>query len=179
MTNIFSAATARKAVLTAAMAATAITGSLTATPAMARGHDGHGPGLAIAAGILGLIGIAAIASSHDQPREEVYTGPAYNNGYAPAYGGPAGCYEAYPGYSGYCYPGEYYTNLGWAYRGGSWYDNGGHRYARPFYNRGGYAGYGARVNGGEHYNNGQRGGYNGGGYNGGQQGGEHRDGDRR
>ena len=157
MTNIFSAANAKKAVLTTAMAATAITGSLTATPAMARGHDGHGGGLAIAAGILGLIGIAAIASSADHSNEgrpvQAYDG--YNGGYPQAYGGPAACYEAYPGYTGYFYPGEYYTNLGWGYRGGSWYDHDGHRYARPYYHRGGYAGYGQHMNnGGQHYNNG-------------------------
>jgi len=157
MTNIFSAANAKKAVLTTAMAATAITGSLTAPPAMARGHGG--PGIGIVAGILGLIGIAAIASASDNHPQQAYAepgypAPGYNNGYAPAYAGPA-CFEAYPGYTGYCYPTAYYTNLGWAYRGGSWYDAGGHRYARPYYNRGGYAGYGQHMNnGGQHYNNG-------------------------
>ena len=156
MTNFFSAAIAKKAVLTTALAATAITGSLaTATPAMAdgyRGGHGHGGGLAIAAGILGLIGIAAIASSADHPREQAYAEPVY-----PGYG-PASCYEAYPGYTGYCYPAAYYAHLGWAFHDGGWYDHDGHRYAHPYYNRGGYAGYGARMNGG-----GDHRGYNGGG----------------
>jgi hypothetical protein len=160
-----------KAVLGNALAATAALGMIAAaTPAQAhewgeRGHGG-GAGIAIAAGILGLAAGAAIASDHDRyerPVRYYYAPPPV--AYAPV----ATCYDAYPGYDGYCYPATYYTNLGWGWRDGYWW-YGGARYARPFViggYRGGYygGGYHDGYRGG--YGGGYRGGYAGGGYGGG------------
>jgi len=105
-----------------------------------------------------------------------------------------GCYSAYPGYQGYCYPAGYYTNLGWGFHDGGWW-YGGSRYARPFvvggyrggagYYHGGYGGYhggyggyrggyGGGYRGGAGYHGGGGGGYHGGGGGGGHGGGGHR-----
>jgi hypothetical protein len=156
--------TFKNAVLGSMMAATAAAGVLaTATPAQAHewgGRDHHGGGgIAIAAGLIGLAAGVAIASDHDHYVErapvQYYAPPvAY---YSPpvAYAPQVSCYDAYPGYDGYCYPASYYVNLGWGWRDGGWW-YGGARYARPF------------VVGG--YRGGYRGGYVGGGYHGGYQG---------
>lgn len=129
MTTMF-----RKLALSAAMAATAVAG-LVSSPAMAdpwRGggyyhHGGGGnAGVAVAAGIIGLAAGVAIASH--QPRERVYVEP---QPVAYAYP-PAGvCYNAYPGYDGYCYPATYYTQIGWGWRDGGWWYRGV-RYERPY-----------------------------------------------
>ena len=166
----------KKAVLCTALAATAAVGMLAvATPAQARPWGGYyrhggGGGVAVAAGLIGLA--AGVAIAEDQ-------GPYVQQGYyAPppvAYGGPGGCYAAYPGYDGYCYPASYYTNLGWGWHDGGWW-YGGARYARPFavggYRggyRGGYAAGGYRGG----YAGGYRGGYFAPGYHGGYAGGGH------
>ncbi|WP_353230945.1 hypothetical protein [Novosphingobium sp.] len=153
MTTIF-----KKAMLGTALAATAAIGVVaSATPAAAhewgeRRHGGDGAAIAVGAGLLGLVIGAAIASDHHDRR---------------AYVNEDACYDAYPGYDGYCYPASYYTSNGWGWREGAWW-YGGTRYARPFVvggYRGGYTQYR---------------GYQGGGYYGGdnRRGYEH-DGDRR
>ena len=153
----------KKAVLGTALAATAIAGTLagpTTASAQAwhRGGYGHsdGAGIAVAAGVVGLIAGAAIASSHDHyyPAPVAYAPPVYP--VQPA------CYNAYPGYDGYCYPSSYYVNLGWGYHDGGWW-YGGARYARPYVIGGWHGGYvgGGYVRGGY-----VRGGYVGGGYRG-------------
>lgn len=148
MTSIF-----KKAILGTALAATAIAAVPTAASADEwHHHGGNGAGIAIAAGVIGLIAGAAIASDH------------HDRYYAPepvAYPVEPACYQAYPGYDGYCYPSSYYVNLGWGYHDGGWW-YGGSRYARP-YVIGGYRG---GYNGGG-WGGGYRGGYTGGGYTGG------------
>jgi len=136
----------KNAALGTALAATAAVGMLAAaTPAEARpwGYHGYyhgGGGGAVAAGLIGLAAGVAIASSHGP-----YVAPVPVGYYAPppvAYAAPAPCYDAYPGYDGYCYPVSYYTGLGWGWHDGYWW-YGGARYARPFAvggYRGGYAG---------------------------------------
>jgi hypothetical protein len=169
--------TFKKAVLGTALAATAAVGVLAgATPAAARPwgdyrgeHHGGGAGIAIAAGLIGLVAGVAIASDHGHDGDR-YVGPP-PVAYAPtpvAYGGYDGCYAAYPGYDGDCYPAAYYVNLGWGWHDGGWW-YGGSRYARPFVvggYRGGYRG--GYAQGGDY--RGYRGGY--------AQGGEYR-GDQR
>ena len=159
--------TFKKAALGTAMAATLAAGMLAgaapadAHPYYGRGYYGHGGGgLAVAAGVIGLAAGVAIASDHG------YAYPAPVGYYAPpvAYG-YNGCYNAYPGYEGYCYPVGYYTNLGWGYHDGGWW-YGGARYARPFV-VGGYRGGAGYYHGGYGY----RGGYGGGAYHGGGYGG--------
>lgn len=127
----------KKAVLGTALAATAATGVLAgAAPASAHEwgehHGGGGAGLAIAAGLIGLVAGVAIASDHDHDR---YVAPP-----PVSYDGAA-CYNAYPGYDGYCYPASYYVNLGWGWHDGGWWYRGA-RYERPYVVggwRGGYA----------------------------------------
>lgn len=166
-----------------------VASALMATPAAAQGwrggdrHGGNGAGVAIAAGVIGLAVGAALA---DQ-------GPSYGDaepiGYAP-YGGPAGCYQGYPGYDDTCYPVADYYRMGWSWRDGSWWGRDGQRYARPFMGRGGpmnggYPGGGMRggdmrggFDGGHGYGGGRGGqGFNGGGH--GSGGGDHGGGGRR
>lgn len=175
-----------KSVLGTALAATAIVGALgVATPASAREwggyehHGGGGAGIAIAAGLIGLVAGVAIASDHD------HRGPPPPVEYVPApvaYAAPAACYNAYPGYDGYCYPASYYIQSGWGWRDGAWW-YGGARYARPFviggyrgdYRYGGEAYRGGYRYGGDH--DGYRGGYHDGGDHGGWRGGDRGRGD--
>jgi hypothetical protein len=151
----------KKISLGSALAATAAM-SLIATPASAQSWHGGGyhrdAGVAIAAGIVGLAVGAALA---DHGRDNYVPAPE-PVGYAP-YGGPASCYEAYPGYEGYCYPAENYYRMGWSWHGGSWWSRDGHAFARPFM---GHGGPGFAPHGGF----GDRGGF-GGGYRGGFEGG--------
>lgn len=189
--------TFKKAVLGTALAATAAVGVLAgATPAAARPwgdyrgeHHGDGAGIAIAAGLIGLVAGVAIASDHDHDRNRYIAPPPV--AYAPtpvAYGGYDGCYAAYPGYDGDCYPASYYVNLGWGWHDGGWW-YGGSRYARPFVvggyrsaDRGGYwGGYrseyrGGYAQGGEYRgeNRDYRGGYAQGGDNRGEYRGDNR-----
>ncbi len=166
-----------KAVLATALAATATAGVLAgATPASAHEwgeHRGGGAGVAIAAGVIGLVAGLAIASDHDHDRYVAQPAPV-------AYDDNGTCYAAYPGYEGYCYPASYYVNLGWGWHDGGWWYRGV-RYERPYVVggwRGGYAepreirgGYRGGYGGG--YQGGYRGGYNGGvqnGYQGGYRG---------
>jgi len=158
----------KNAILGTALAASAAVGMLAVTsPAEARPWGGYygrgGPGVAVAAGVIGLAAGAAIAAN-----EGPYYAPGPVGYYPPvAYGGPAPCYSAYPGYGGYCYPPSYYTNLGWGWHDGGWW-YGGARYARPFAIGGYRGGYG--------YHGGYAGGYHGGyagGYHGGYGGGAH------
>ena len=157
-----------KAVLGTALAATAAIGmAAVATPAQAHEwgeHRGGGGGIAIAAGILGLAAGVAIASDHDGGGYDGQDGYYYAQPRV-TYQPTVSCYDAYPGYDGYCYPATYYTNLGWGSRDGYWW-YGGARYARPFV-IGGYRG---------GYGGGYRGYYGGGGYHGGYGGGEYRGG---
>jgi hypothetical protein len=164
----------KKAILGTALTATLAAGLLAgAAPAEAHPwgyerHGGDGAGIAVAAGLIGLIAGAAIASDHGP-----YDGPA-PVAYAPppvAYAPQVSCYDAYPGYDGYCYPASYYTNLGWGWRDGGWW-YGGARYARPFVVGGYRGGYGGGYRGG-YAAHAYRGGYQGGGY---QQGGGYRGG---
>ncbi|MDE1914492.1 MAG: hypothetical protein KGJ57_03410 [Sphingomonadales bacterium] len=134
-------------------------GALVATPASAQPwHGGYGrgndAGVAIAAGVVGLALGAALAD------QGPYYGDAQPVGYAP-YPGPAGCFDAYPGYDDDCYPADYYYRLGWSWRDGYWW-NGGQRYARPFVGRGAPVGlgFGGGFRGGDY----GHGGYDRGGY---------------
>lgn len=166
----------KKVTLGTALAAATLT-ALTATPAAAQGwhgdyrRGGDGAGVAVAAGILGL---AVGASLADQ-------GPYYGDpepvGYAP-YGGPASCYEGYPGYEGYCYPVADYYRMGWSWHDGGWWNRGGQRFDHPFMGRGGPGGaphgnFGGGYAGGpgRGYAPGGFGGGHGGGYGGGHEGG--------
>ena len=156
----------KKAVLGTALAATVAAGLLAgAAPAEARpwgyDHHGDGAGIAVAAGLIGLAAGAAIASDRGPYVEQAPVGY-----YAPppvAYAAPAGCYNAYPGYDGYCYPAAYYVNLGWGWHDGGWW-YGGARYAHPFVVGGYRGGYGYRCG---YAPAGYRGGYASGGYRGG------------
>jgi hypothetical protein len=165
----------KKVSLGTALAVTTIA-ALAATPAAAqpgRGdyrHGGDGAGVAVAAGILGLAVGASIAN------QQPYYGDEEPVGYA--YGGPAGCYDGYPGYDDTCYPVADYYRMGWSWRDGSWWSRDGQRYARPFMGRGGYGGgrggYGGGYGGGRGgYGGGHGGGGYGGGHGGGGQGGGH------
>ncbi|WP_068082424.1 hypothetical protein [Novosphingobium rosa] len=148
----------KKISLGSALALTALTG-LTATPAAAQpwhggyGYRGGGAGAAVAAGVVGLAVGAALA---DQGGDYDYD--ATPVGYAP-YGGPASCYEAYPGYEGYCYPSADYYRMGWSWRDGYWWNHDGQRFAHPFIGRGGP---GFAPHGG--FAGGYHGGFGGGGY---------------
>jgi len=166
----------KKAILGTALTATLAAGLLAgAAPAEARPwgyerHGGDGAGIAVAAGLIGLIAGAAIASDHGP-----YAAPA-PVAYVPApvaYAPQVGCYNAYPGYDGYCYPASYYANLGWGWHDGGWW-YGGARYARPFVVGGYRGGYGGGYRGG--YAGGYRGGYAVQAYHGGYQGGGYRGG---
>lgn len=165
-----------KAVLATALAATASAGVLAgATPASAHEwgeHRGGGAGVAIAAGVIGLVAGLAIASDHGHDRYVAQPAPV-------TYDDDGTCYAAYPGYEGYCYPASYYVNLGWGWHDGGWWYRGA-RYERPYVIggwRGGYAepreirgGYRGGFQGGYQggYQNGYRGEYRG-GYQGGNQ----------
>ena len=121
---------------------------------------------AAASAVLASVAVAADLPSTKGP--PVYAPPP-PVAYAPA---PV-CYNAYPGYDGYCYPATYYTNIGWGFHDGWWWYGGAH-YARPFVVGGWHGGYGYRG-GWDH--DGYRGGYaqqpqyHGGGYGGGYGGG--------
>ena len=147
-----------KTILATAMAATAAAGVLGgATPASAHEwgeHRGGGAGVAIAAGVIGLVAGLAIASDHGHDGYVVPPAPV-------AYGDNGTCYAAYPGYDGYCYPASYYVNLGWGWHDGGWWYRGV-RYERPYVVGGWRGGYAEPRE--------IRGGY-GGGYGGGYQGG--------
>lgn len=187
----------KKAVLATALAATAVSGVLAgATPASAHEWGDHrgggGAGLAIAAGLIGLVAGVAIASDHDHDRYVAPPPPV------PVTYDTAACYNAYPGYDGYCYPASYYVNLGWGWHDGGWWYRGA-RYERPYVVggwRGGYAepreirgGYSGGYVGGYtgdrrgdyrgEYRGDYRGGYQGGYQGGGFQGGWHGDRDHR
>lgn len=108
----------KKTALATALAATALA---SASPAMAqdyrhRRHDDTGTAVAVAAGVLGLIAVAAIASDHGNKRDRRCDGDrddpdycyrTYNQGY---YGN--GYYQnGY--YGGGTYQGGYYGNQGY------------------------------------------------------------------
>ena len=150
-----------KAVLGTALAATAALGmAAVVTPVQAHEwgehRGGSSGGIAIAAGILGLAAGVAIASDHDR-----YDGGGgyYYDQPRVIYQPTVTCYDAYPGYDGYCYPATYYNNLGWDSRDGYWW-YGGARYARPFVIGGYRGGYGDGYSG---YYGGYRGYFGGGG----------------
>jgi hypothetical protein len=168
----------KKISLGSALALTAFTG-LAATPASAQSwHGGYSyrggnAGAAVAAGAVGLAVGAALA---DQGGDYDAPTPV---GYAP-YGGPASCYEAYPGYEGYCYPVDDYYRMGWSWRGGYWWNRDGQRFAHPFIGRGGpgfapHGGFGGGYaqRGGGNFGGGHGGfdGGHGGGFGGGHDGG--------
>ena len=128
MLNLF-----KKTTLATAMAATALA---SATPALARDgyrhHDDTGTAIAVGAGLLGLVAIAAIASSKDHDRCDgdgndprwCYDRGAYRNG---SYNGGVTYRDGYYR-DGYVRDGRYY------YR----HDYGHHDYD---YDRGGYRGW--------------------------------------